>query len=511
MHVARISQAAFAVAFGLACALVASADASTLLDGAAITAAVLVIAGLVFAVSPLPKRLPEAWQATMPTADFVAIILLDLAARDVTQGVAFLAVLPAFWLGLFASTALIVVAVALTLGLVDPAAVAEPATRVAGVLGPLVVVVVALSVPWIRNRITRAAERERAASELIDRVTDTVDVGIVAVDVHGNEILANATVRNHPLLAGREGFVLDLERDGLLYGQDRVTPVPPDKGPSARAMRGEAFSNVVYWVGPPEARQHAIVMSANPLRDRSGRFSGAVFAFDEVTEYIETLRATEDFVATMSHEFRTPLTSIVGYLDLISEVSPQPTGEVSQYLGVISRNVARLRRLVENLLESSADTGKAHSRPADLANVATAAAERATDAATRRGIHIEVDALEPIKARTDAARLGHALDNLIDNAVKFSDDDQSVRITVAESPSGVAVTIADTGIGIPQREQHMLCTRFFRAVNARDGAFQGAGLGLAQADELVRSLGGTLDVESEENVGTTVTVTVPLG
>ncbi|SEB89199.1 Signal transduction histidine kinase [Paramicrobacterium humi] len=508
-RVALIFQPTFAVLIALVCLFAALADVSVLTDAAALSAIVLVAAGLVAALVGEHHAGPRSWRAALPIANFMAVILLGLATRDGMQAIGILAVLPAFWLALFPSAILTVVVIVLTLGLVDPSAIGDPASRAVAVLTPLVVLLVALTVRLLRTRITRLADREQAASELIDRIIDTVDIGIVAVDRHGTEVLANATVRNHPLLARDGGSVIDLEKHGLLYEQDRHTPVPEGAGPVARAMGGEAFSNVVYWVGPPEARQHAILVSADTLHDRNGEFSGAVFAFDEVTEYIETLRATDDFVGTVSHEFRTPLTSIVGYLELIGEVSPRPSAEVTLYLDVIGRNVDRLRRLVENLLEAGAEPTESRFAPEPLDEIVRAACERAEQSAAARGIRLEIDAADAPTVRTDAAKLGLALDALLENAVKFSDDGESVRVTAAESATGGTVTIEDTGIGIPRREQHMLGTRFFRGINARDGAFQGTGLGFARADELVRGVRGSLVVRSAENAGTTVTLTLP--
>ena len=223
-------------------------------------------------------------------------------------------------------------------------------------------------------------------------------------------------------------------------------------------------------------------------------------------------RLKDEFVALVSHELRTPLTSITGYLELVlddSELVP----EHRRFLEVVDRNADRLLRLVSDLLlVAQIESGKLVLEPedVDLADLATQSVEVLRPAADARGIDLRLDA-HPIPTMTgDPARLGQLLDNLVSNAVKFTEDGGRVVVALGVTGEDLVLAVSDNGIGIPVAEQRRLFDRFFRATTAQDRAIEGTGLGLTIVHAIVRAHGGTIEVTSDEGQGTTFRVRLPV-
>ena len=241
-------------------------------------------------------------------------------------------------------------------------------------------------------------------------------------------------------------------------------------------------------------------------------------AYEQQRESVRRLqeldRAKDAFVSTVSHELRTPLTSIVGYLELLNEggLGPVPD-DVSQGLSIIGRNVGRLRELVEDLLTLStydAEQVRLELEPLDLAEVLSDSVADLKEAAADRGLELVVtteDDLPPVLA--DPTHLERVLQNLISNAVKFSHEGGQVTVLLGREDSQVVLRISDTGIGIPDDEQDQVFSRFYRSSRAVEEEIQGTGLGLALVRTVVEWHGGSVDVDSVEGEGTTVTVRLP--
>jgi len=225
-------------------------------------------------------------------------------------------------------------------------------------------------------------------------------------------------------------------------------------------------------------------------------------------------RSRLDFFAIISHELRTPLTSITASLELLadSDAGPVPD-EQRRLLEMIRRNAARLRALVEDMLTLSrvddelpgftmADVAVADIIESACATVASAAAQKGVEL----GIELQ-DGTEVIPG--DRRQLDRVMLNLISNAVKFTPPEGSVLARSRREGDDVVISVIDTGIGIPEDEQQMLFTRFFRASNVRETA-PGSGLGLAIAHRIVAHHGGSLTMTSRESIGTTFWVRLPV-
>ena len=243
-----------------------------------------------------------------------------------------------------------------------------------------------------------------------------------------------------------------------------------------------------------------------------------VRAFEQQRESVAQLeeldRAKDAFISTVSHELRTPLTSIVGYLEMLSEggLGPVPDS-VSQGVAIIERNVNRLRDLVDDLLTLSAyDAAQVHLdlRPTDLGDIVAECQQALVPATDAKRLEVTVVRHPRLPlVLADPIHIERVVLNLLSNATKFSRDDGTVTIRLRPDGSDVLMSIADNGIGIPAEEQDRLFSRFFRSSLAVADEIQGTGLGLALVQTVVDWHDGTVDVDSVEGEGTTVTVRLP--
>jgi PAS domain S-box-containing protein len=237
---------------------------------------------------------------------------------------------------------------------------------------------------------------------------------------------------------------------------------------------------------------------------------------DMVSQLTQLDRNKADFMSMLSHELRTPLTSIIGYLDLLDAGHGGPLNEQQQQmLDVVDRNAHRLLELIEAIVTlDRLESGRAPLEPAPVSvavlveQVVDAVRPMAAARDQRLTSAVDGGAGEVLG---DQSQLERVLLNLATNAVKFTPNGGAVEVAAAASPDDehVSITVTDTGMGIPADEQARLFTRFFRSSAARAAAVPGTGLGLVIARSIIDAHGGTIEVESTEGEGTTVTVTLP--
>lgn len=236
----------------------------------------------------------------------------------------------------------------------------------------------------------------------------------------------------------------------------------------------------------------------------------------EASERLRELDQIKDaLIATVSHELRTPLSSILGYVELFRDEEGGPlTAQQRQWANAMDRNGLRLLALVDDLLTTSAiDAGNLQSDSAsvDLRNVVSAAHRTLQPMidGRRLSIFFHLPAF-PIIVQGDAGQLEQVVCNLVDNALKFTEDGGRVECGLDINGSRARFTVSDDGIGIPESEQPGLFTRFFRSTTASDRAIPGTGLGLSIASSIVRNHGGDISIVSAPGRGTRVTVDLPI-
>jgi PAS domain S-box-containing protein len=229
---------------------------------------------------------------------------------------------------------------------------------------------------------------------------------------------------------------------------------------------------------------------------------------------LELDRLKDEFVALVSHELRSPLTSIRGYLELVLDGhAGDVTEDQRQFLEVVQRGADRLLHLVGDLLfvaQVQAGALSLDMADVDLRDLASQAIEAARPAAEQKGIDLVGTLNGAVPVVGDRDRLGQLVDNLLSNALKFTSDGGQVEIVVADDEEGALFEVRDSGIGIPEEEQQRLFERFFRSSAATKRAIPGTGLGLGIAKAIVDAHGGAIEVESAEGIGTTFRVHLPV-
>jgi signal transduction histidine kinase len=223
-------------------------------------------------------------------------------------------------------------------------------------------------------------------------------------------------------------------------------------------------------------------------------------------------RLKDEFVALISHDLRTPLTSIMGYLELALD-SDGITPEQRGYLEVVERNSERLLHLVNDLLfVARLEAGEMDLTfdDVDLATVVRHVVEEAEPSARAKDIELRCEAADVPPVRADRGRMFQLLENLVSNALKFTRDGGRVDVRLTKNGKAARIEIADTGIGISSLDQRRLFERFFRASNAETTQISGTGLGLYIARAIVRAHDGEIAVESRLGQGTTFSVDLPL-
>jgi PAS domain S-box-containing protein len=236
----------------------------------------------------------------------------------------------------------------------------------------------------------------------------------------------------------------------------------------------------------------------------------------EATERLRDLdRAKSDFTSMVSHEIRTPITSIVGYTEMLQDGAAGPLSrEQDRLLDAVRRNGLRLIELIDDLLTlSRIDTGTftVEKEQVDLLTVFDRAHETVEPLLIGRPVDVHVELPHsPVLVLGDPDQLQRVLVNLLSNAVKFTEDGGRVAWSLTTTGTHARIDVTDTGIGIPEAEQAALFTRFFRSSNAQEKAIQGTGLGLTIVQSIVHAHGGEISIRSRERVGTEVSVVLPL-
>jgi signal transduction histidine kinase len=230
-------------------------------------------------------------------------------------------------------------------------------------------------------------------------------------------------------------------------------------------------------------------------------------------QLVEADKLKDEFVALISHDLRTPLTSIMGYVELALEDVGDPLDEERRsYLQVVSRSSERLLRLVDDLLfVARVQAGRLvleRSR-LDLCMLARQSVEEARPRAENKLLTIEFNGNGPVMLEADKGRLFQLLDNLISNAIKFTPEGGRIDVNVERTPNGAVLEVADTGMGLGPGEAKLVFDRFFRSARVVAQQVPGTGLGLFISRAIVEAHGGTIAVASRDSGGTTFSIKLP--
>jgi signal transduction histidine kinase len=241
--------------------------------------------------------------------------------------------------------------------------------------------------------------------------------------------------------------------------------------------------------------------------------AGSYFIWRAVNRDLAVARLQSDFVSAVSHEFRTPLTTLRQFNELLEEEDGPTVEKRRTFYQAQARATDRLHRLVESLLDfgrMEAGRHPYHFRHIDAASFAHDVTEEFIRETHALGFAVECQydsGPHPISADDEA--LSRALWNLLDNAVKYSGNSRDVQVNVSRANGSVSIAVRDHGIGIPPAEQKSVFQKFVRGAASTASGIRGTGLGLAMVRHIVDAHGGTVNLQSSEGKGSTFTIVLP--
>jgi signal transduction histidine kinase len=277
-----------------------------------------------------------------------------------------------------------------------------------------------------------------------------------------------------PGTSGRNEWILDITNGERLFGESDVFALE-----LLRQYIGIAIQNVALF-GELQS-QRASVIQLNQLKD--------------------------DLIAVLAHDFKGPLTTILGFAELLEQHALEGE-DADGALRTIQQSVMRLADLANDTLALSRIEQGELNLATDPVNVADILKEAVESLASQREITLTVKANDPV-VRGDPARLRQVIDNIIGNAIKYSPNGERVEVRLTETDKTVRISVHDRGIGVPADEMRFLFERFTRASNAKRSKIKGTGLGLYLAKTLVERHGGNIQVQSKIGEGSTFTVVLP--
>jgi len=321
--------------------------------------------------------------------------------------------------------------------------------------------------------------------------------GVMVLDHDGRITLANSSLLR----------VLDTDRN--LSGK---TPLEVFRRPELEnavkaVLRGKPIETLEITVGNKRILQANVA----PVTNAAGIRTSAVVVFNDMTEIRRAERMRRDFVANVSHEFKTPLTSIRGYTETLLSGAKEDPKIALEFLRIIERNAQNLEALVSDLLVLAKFEAElpVTREPFGLMFVIKEQIASRKNAIEDRGIQVRIDCPD-IQIHGDRSRLATALSNLIDNAIKYNKLGGQIQISADTRNGTLNLVVSDTGNGIPSEALPRIFERFYRVDKARARESGGTGLGLAIVKHAIESQGGTISVASRLGSGSTFTIRLPM-
>jgi PAS domain S-box-containing protein len=357
------------------------------------------------------------------------------------------------------------------------------------------------------HALAEALTRERIEAGRSQAILESIADGVIVFDTKGSAIQANPALSN--LISVPLNDIVDSTVDELV----EASPMDAkNKGTLAGLLTKPGRQLSSYRV---EWGQKTISVSSGQVLDRDGSEVGTVAVFRDFTKEAELEKMKSAFVAMVSHELRTPLSAILGYAEIFTEQIYGPLNEkqINMTNRIVS-NTRRLLNLINDLLDQAQmEAGKLKikyetMKPAALLENLHSVMDKLT---TDKGLMLtsELDPSMPETLTGDSARLQQILVNLVNNAVKFTEEG-SIHVKLSRlDDNNWGISVADTGKGIPQDEVQHIFDAFRQVEGTTTRVHGGFGLGLSIVKQLVTLMGGNISVESEIGKGSTFTIALP--
>lgn len=357
--------------------------------------------------------------------------------------------------------------------------------------------------------------------EMFNRMTRRLKQTLGEIQDEKNRVEAILTHMADGLVAlNSAGRIIKLnpaaERMFHIQEYDAIGRRPRDLWPEMQLAEGLAEAQELNTSVTRQVRTGSLVLQAyiTPLRGESNQPAGAVIVFHDITELEKLEGMRREFVANVSHELKTPLTTVKSYVETLLDGAAEDADVRTRFLQVVESETDRMARLVRDLLRlTQMDEGTVR-WDIQARNIAELIEESVAKLSVQAG-RKELTVVQQVAPDTPAGlydydKLQQVLINLLANAIEFTPSGGEIRVTAAPDGELIRVTVQDTGIGIPPQDLPRIFERFYRVDKARSRMLGGTGLGLAIAKQIVELSGGSIAIASHPGKGTEVSFTVPV-
>jgi two-component system NtrC family sensor kinase len=351
---------------------------------------------------------------------------------------------------------------------------------------------------WLRREVKRTtsslekkADLSEAERQKLEAIIGNIQDGVIVMDNSLRIILLNRAVRD----------IFNLEGSDLT-GKPLTTVIPND---DLRALLGRANNKSLKYheINFDDGRVFNAQYTPIPQ-------IGAAVTLQDISYLKELYRLKSDFIHTISHDLRSPLTAILGYTELVERTGPL-TPNQQEFLRRLQGSIQHITTLVNDLLDlGRLDAGFDTRREVvHMENILKYSLDIFENQIRKKKIKLGVNIAADLKPlRANPIRIRQMLDNLIGNAIKYTPEEGVVNVSMVMDGDQIIVNVRDTGVGIPPEEQGRIFEKFYRASNA-DKGIEGSGLGLAIVKTIVESHQGRVWVESAVGMGSTFIVLLP--
>ena len=356
-------------------------------------------------------------------------------------------------------------------------------------------------------RVEESQESSDAERRRLDSVLSHMSDGVLATDRRGNLTIVNNTALQFLNIADEE----------QVLGKSILDVLKIRRQFSIRHLVDEDQDQVIL-----DDLNEDLILSAyfSPIKRESGFVSGLVCVLHDVTSQQKEERERKEFVSNVSHELRTPLTSVKSYVEALSDGAINDPELAPRFLGVVSDETERMIRMINDLLSLSrmdSGTAKLNLEYVNINELLNYILNRfdmiikneAADPSQKKYTIVRYFTKKDLWVEIDTDKFTQVVDNIMNNAVKYSPDGGVITARLLETHNHVILSISDQGLGIPRKDLGHIFDRFFRVDKARSRKQGGTGLGLAISKEVVNLLGGQIWVDSVEGKGSTFYISLP--
>ena len=333
-------------------------------------------------------------------------------------------------------------------------------------------------------------------------ILKSISNGILAIDIEGNILLINDEAKK----------MINCPKEVMVEGRNISFAIRNDLILKQIMMFMGSKVNEKTIINMEDGRFLRIKLDPVYLQNNKSIVIGSIVNIEDISERVRAENMRKDFVANVSHELKTPLTSISGFAETLKLNENIDKETRNRFLTIIDGEANRLRRLIEDILTLSfiENDKKEEKESINLYSVYRRVEDMLMISAKTKSIELVCDADESINIRANADYVKQIILNLVDNAIKYTPENGDVNVKIFKEKDYAVIKVSDTGMGIPKEDQARIFERFYRVDKARSREIGGTGLGLAITKHIVINLGGTISVESVLEKGSTFTVKIPI-